>query len=224
MKSSYQAYIRDIRPSKEFCIILEAKMKRSLYVSKRQRNPRSAFISVTAAIMIIIALSVIITRPKTEDNVIQSMPILAERSKEEGNDGAALLPDETTHPIPEETKAPDNTTEDSIWIDTSVEALREAEESAAIQMLKADYSADRVYGGVEAVIHFSANGKDYALYHALDNYSGSFVLSTGGIEPYPYNTFGGEDDDEAKEYFEEENSAREAYFAFIQSTSPSDDS
>ena len=106
---------------------------------------------------------------------------------------------------------------DSIWIDTRSEALREAERSVAIQMLKADYSADRVYGGVDAVIHFSANCKDYTLYHALDNYSGCFVLSTVGIEPYPYTSFGGEDDNGAKEYFEAEDAAREAYLALKRS-------
>ncbi|MBQ8962302.1 MAG: hypothetical protein IJ089_00695 [Clostridia bacterium] len=224
MKASYQAFMRDIRPSKEFCITLEGKMNRALYTSEHQRNPRYAFMAVTAAIMMIVALCVIITRPITEDNVMQSMPITAESSMEEGNDGATLLPDETTKPSPEETNAPHNTSEGSIWIDTSAEALSEAEDSVAVQMVKADFSADRIYGGVDAAIHFSANGKDYVLYHALDNYSGFFVLSTLGIEPYPYNTFGGEDNAEAAEYFEAANAAREAYFAFIQSAIPPDDS
>ncbi|MBQ8962301.1 MAG: hypothetical protein IJ089_00690 [Clostridia bacterium] len=102
---------------------------------------------------------------------------------------------------------------DSIWIDTSAEALREAERSIAIQMLKADYSADRIYGGVDAVIHFSASGKDYVLYHALDNYSGCFVLSTFGTEPYPYNTFGGEENAEATAFHKAEDAAKDAYFA-----------
>ena len=224
MKTSYQAYMRDIRPSREFCIALEGKMRYALYASKRQRNLRYAFMAATATIMILIALSIILSRPDTEDQVIQSMPILAESGKEAGNDGPALFPDETTQPIPQETEAPDHAAEGSIWIDTSAEALREAEKSAAIQMLKADYSADRVYGGVDAVIHFSANGKDYALYHALDSYSGCFVLSTAGIEPYPYSNFGGEEDDEAMVYYEAEDAAREAYWTFIQSTVHSDGS
>ena len=121
MKTSYQAYIREIRPSKEFCITLEGKMKQALYASKRRYNPRYAFIAVTAAIMLIAALSAIITRPNTVDHVRQSMPVAAESSKDEGIDGTALLPGETTQPPAEETEAPDNTSEGSIWIDTRAE-------------------------------------------------------------------------------------------------------
>ncbi len=131
--------------------------------------------------------------------------------------------DESAQSTPKETEALYNAPKGSIWIDTSAEALREAEESAAIQTLKADYSADRVYGGVDAVIHFSANGKDYALYHALDNYSGCFVLSTVGIESYPYNNFGGADDDEAMAFYEAEDAAREAYLSSVQSEVHSND-
>ena len=108
---------------------------------------------------------------------------------------------------------------DSIWIDTDAEALREAEQSVAIQMVKADYSPERSYIGVDAVIHFSANEKDYALYHVVDTFSGCFTLSTAGIEPYPYTLFGGEENPEAENYFEAEDAAKEAYFTMMQTFS-----
>ena len=103
---------------------------------------------------------------------------------------------------------------EGIWIDTDAEALREAGESAAIQMVKADYSPERSYIGVDAVIHFSANDVDYALYHIVDTFGGLFTLSTAGIEPYPYGLFGGETDPEAEAYFAAEDAARDAYFAW----------
>ena len=102
---------------------------------------------------------------------------------------------------------------DNIWIDTDTEALKDAEGSIAIQMLKKDYNADRSYIGVDAVIHFSANDKNYELYHVLDTGSGCFILSTFGTEPYPDNTFGGEENAEAMAFKEAENAAKDAYFA-----------
>ena len=90
-----------------------------------------------------------------------------------------------------------NAMADDIWIDTSAEALRDAGNSVAVQMSIDDYSEDRRYIGVDAVIHFSANNKEYELYHVLDTMQGCFVLSTLGIELYPYSLFGGEEDAEA---------------------------
>ena len=102
---------------------------------------------------------------------------------------------------------------EDIWIDTSPEALLKAEESTAIQMLKEDYSSERSYIGVDAVIHFSANGVDYELYHVVDTYSGCFTLSMIGDPLYhPYSLFGGEADPEAEAYFEAEDAAKDAYF------------
>ena len=113
---------------------------------------------------------------------------------------------------------------DNIWIDTTAESLREAEDSIAIQGIKEDYSADRSYIGVDAVIHFTANGKEYELYHVLDTGSGCFALSTTGIEPFPYNSFGGEENAEAEAFFEAEDAAMEAYFAWMSSEEAVDDS
>ena len=117
-----------------------------------------------------------------------------------------------------------NAMADDIWIDTSAEALRDAGNSVAVQMSIDDYSEDRRYIGVDAVIHFSANNKEYELYHVLDTMQGCFVLSTLGIELYPYSLFGGEEDAEASAYFDAEQAAKNAYFDFVNSQASGSDS
>ena len=215
MRTTYQAYMREIIPSEEFCSTLEGKMKRVLYASKQRRTPRYVAAAIAAIMLFGASIAVIMNRPGTEDNVIQFAPVMGENSADDGVDAAAFTADEITEPVASNSDETGVVSAKGIWIDTSEKALHDAENSIAIQMLKEDYSADCSYIRVDAVIHFSANNKDYELYHVLDTGSGAFTLSTTGIEPYPYNTFGGEENAEAEAFFEAEDAAKDAYFVYM---------
>lgn len=215
MRTTYQAYMREVTPSEEFCFALEGRMKRALYAPKQRRTSRYVAAAIAVIVLFAAGMAVIMNRPGTEDNAARFAPVAGENSADDGVDAAAFTADEMTEPAASNSDGTGAVPAKGIWIDTSEKALRDAENSIAVQMLKEDYSADRSYIGVDAVIHFSANNRDYELYHVLDTGSGAFTLSTNGIEPYPYNTFGGEENAEAEAFFEAEDAAKDAYFVYM---------
>ncbi len=224
MRNTYQAFMHEIKPSEKFCVTLERDMKRALYDSKHRNNHHFEVIAVVTVLIMFAVCYPLLKRPDIEDHIMQPKLVVAENVLEASNNDVSLLPAETAKKTPAEAFETENDSNGDVWIDTSTEALLEAEDSIAIQMLKEDYSDERSYICVNAVIHFTANQKDYELYHVLDTGGGAFTLSTTGVEPYPYVIFGGEDSAEAREYFEAENRAKRAYFSFYESTASIDDS
>lgn len=78
MKPSYQAYMRKIQPSEEFCLTLERKMKRALSGTKRRFNPFYAGVAAVVVLMIVVGVVVIMNRPAPEDNIVRTVPVVAE--------------------------------------------------------------------------------------------------------------------------------------------------